>query len=174
VTVNKGGRPRLNGQPLTPAERSRRYRQRKRRTSRLAVHFSSACGAWETPQWLFDELQAEFHFTLDVCAMPENAKCPDYLTPELDSLKQPWHGVCYMNPPSGAEIYRWVQKAFEASLYGATVACLLPGRLGSRWWRQYVKLASEIRELPGRLKFGDAKHSAPFPSVVVIFRPYTS
>jgi phage N-6-adenine-methyltransferase len=174
VTVHKGGRPRLNGQPLTAAERARRYRQRKRRQARrarLAVHFSSEGSAWETPQWLFDALHAEFHFELDVCALPENAKCPRYFTPNLDGLKQPWQGVCWMNPPYGDEIARWVQKAFEASLYGATVVCLLPGRLGSRWWRQYVKLASEIRELPGRLKFGDAMHSAPFPSVVAIFRP---
>jgi hypothetical protein len=52
----------------------------------------------------------------------------------------------------------------------ATVVCLLPGRMGSRWWRQYVKLG-EIHELPGRLRFVDAPNSAPFPSVMVIFRP---
>jgi uncharacterized protein YjiS (DUF1127 family) len=127
VTGSKGGRPRVNGQPLTPAERARRYRQKKRRQarlSRLSVHFSSDYGAWETPQWLFDALHAEFHFECDVCALPENTKCPRYFTPDLDSLRQPWRGVCYMNPPYGDEIYRWVQKAFEASLYGATVVCL--------------------------------------------------
>jgi phage N-6-adenine-methyltransferase len=176
VTRNKGGRPRLNGQPLTAAERARRYRQRKRqkaKLSRLSVHFSSDCGAWATPQWLFDELQAEFQFELDVCALPENAKCPQYFTPDQDGLRQPWRGVCYMNPPYGAEIHRWVQKAYEASLYGATVVCLLPGRSDTRWWQQYVKPLppAEKRELPGRLRFVNAPNSAPFPSVVVIFRP---
>jgi phage N-6-adenine-methyltransferase len=176
VTGKKGGRPRLSARPLTAAERARRYRQRKRqaaRLSRLSVHFRSDSHTWETPQWLFDELDAEFHFELDVCALPENAKCDRYFVPDQDGLTQPWRGICYMNPPYGAEISRWVQKAYEASLYGATVVCLLPGRLGSRWWRQYVKLASEIRELPGRLRFGNAPSSAPFPSVVVIFRPPT-
>jgi hypothetical protein len=108
VAVNKGG-PRLNGQPLTAAERARRYRQRKRRQARLArlaVYFSSEGSAWETPQWLFDALHAEFHFELGVCALPENAKCPQYFTPADDSLQQPWRGVCYMNPPYGDEIAR--------------------------------------------------------------------
>jgi phage N-6-adenine-methyltransferase len=176
VTARKGGRPPLNGQPLTVAERSRRYRQRKRqkgRLSRLAVHFASDNGAWETPQWLFDALHEEFAFDVDVCALPENAKCAQYFTPDRDSLRQPWTGICWMNPPYGAEIYRWVQKAYEASLYGATVVCLLPGRSDTRWWQQYVKPLppTEKRELPGRLRFVNAPNSAPFPSVVVVFRP---
>jgi phage N-6-adenine-methyltransferase len=176
VTGSKGRRPRLNAQPLTAAERARRYHQHKRqkaRLSRLSVHFRSEQGAWETPQWLFDALHTEFHFTLDVCALPENAKCDHYFTPEQDNLQQPWRGVCYMNPPYGTEAYRWVQKAYEASLYGATVVCLLPACTDTRWWQHYVKLAAERRELPGRLRFVNAPHSAPFPSVVAIFRPYT-
>ena len=63
------------------------------------VMFSSRSGLWETPQGFFDELNKEFHFTLDVCALPENAKCPRFYTPEQDGLKQPWEGVCWCNPP---------------------------------------------------------------------------
>jgi len=176
VTANKRGRPRLHALPLTAAERARSYRQRKRQAAklqRLAVHFSSDCGAWETPQWLFDALDDEFHFDLDVCADPTNAKCSQYFTPEQDGLRQPWRGACYMNPPYGTEIHWWVQKAYEASLYGATVVCLLPGRSDTQWWQRYIKplAMQDRRELPGRLRFGNAPNSAPFPSVVVIFRP---
>ena len=65
--------------------------------------FSSKTDLWETPQWLFDELDREFHFTLDVCALPENAKCERYYTPEMDGLAQPWNGVCWCTlwPHSG-------------------------------------------------------------------------
>lgn len=45
-----------------------------------------------TPQEFFDNLNKIFNFTLDVCALPENAKCENYYTPETDGLKQPWMG----------------------------------------------------------------------------------
>ena len=41
---------------------------------------------WATPQDFFDELNAEFGFTLDVCATPENAKCERYFTQDTDGL----------------------------------------------------------------------------------------
>jgi len=67
--------------------------------------FSSNDMTWETPQWLFDKLDKEFHFTLDVCALPETAKCEKYYTPQIDGLKQDWEdNICWMNPPYGREI----------------------------------------------------------------------
>ena len=123
-----------------------------------------------TPQWLFDELNKEFGFTLDVCALPENAKCEKYYTPDADGVKQSWaDNTCWMNPPYGREISKWVQKAYEESKQ-STVVCLLPARTDTRWWHEYC-MKGEIRFLRGRLKFGQAKNSAPFPSAVVIFRP---
>ncbi|MDQ3829163.1 MAG: phage N-6-adenine-methyltransferase [Candidatus Tectomicrobia bacterium] len=139
--------------------------------NKLSVHFSSETDAWETPAVLFQALDAEFGFTLDVCADQTNAKCAQYFTEAVDGLQQRWTGICWMNPPYGAEIGRWVQKAFEASLYGATVVCLLPARVDTRWWHHYVTHASAVRYLKGRLKFGGQTNSAPFPSAVVIFRP---
>ncbi|MDQ3831742.1 MAG: phage N-6-adenine-methyltransferase [Candidatus Tectomicrobia bacterium] len=126
---------------------------------------------WSTPDELFASLNDEFGFTLDVCADESNAKCAHYLTKEMDGLKHKWTGTCWMNPPYGSEIDRWVQKAYEASLYGAIVVCLLPARVDTRWWHNYVTLASEIRYLKGRIKFGGQTNSAPFPSAVVMFRP---
>jgi phage N-6-adenine-methyltransferase len=136
----------------------------------LAVHFSSQTDQWATPQYLFDELNARFGFTLDVCALPENAKCPRFFTPDMDGLSQSWLGeVCWMNPPYGREIGLWVQKAWESSQYGSIVVCLLPARTDTRWWHEYC-MRGDITFIRGRLKFGDAKNSAPFPSAIVLFR----
>lgn len=70
---------------------------------------------WATPQDLFNKLNTVFSFDLDVCALPENAKCERYFTPEADGLKQEWRGTCWMNPPYGREISDWIQKAVLAT-----------------------------------------------------------
>ena len=90
--------------------------------------FSSKTDLWETPQDLFDKLNNEFHFTLDVCATPENAKCDSFCTKEQDGLSQPWEGVVWCNPPYGRQIGEWVRRAFLASVSGSTVVMLLPAR----------------------------------------------
>lgn len=126
---------------------------------------------WATPQEFFDKLHAQFNFTTDVCASPENAKCQTYFTQAEDGLKQKWTGVCWMNPPYGRGIGAWVAKAHASSIEnGATVVCLIPSRTDTRWWHDYV-MKGEITFIRGRLKFGKATTSAPFPSAVVIFRP---
>jgi len=131
--------------------------------------FSSATAVWETPQATFDALAAEFGgFGLDVCALPENAKCARYYTPEQDGLAQDWRGRCWMNPPYGRTIGLWVRKAYESAQAGALVVCLLPARTDTAWWHDYA-MRGEVRFLRGRLRFGGAKNSAPFPSAVVIF-----
>lgn len=132
--------------------------------------FSSKTPEWATPIALFRELDAEFGFELDVCSTHENAKCARHFTRDDDGLAQEWAGVCWMNPPYGREIGTWVRKAYEASQRGATVVCLLPARTDTAWWHTYCCLG-EARFLRGRLKFNDGKGSAPFPSVVVVFRP---
>jgi phage N-6-adenine-methyltransferase len=133
----------------------------------LSVHFSSQTDAWSTPQHLFDACNAIFGFTLDVCALPENAKCPAYFTPEQDGLKQEWTGTVWMNPPYGRTIGQWMRKAWESSERGATVVCLVPARPDTRWWHDYAT-KGESTFIPGRLKFGGTKSSAPFPSALVV------
>ena len=134
--------------------------------------FSSATDVWSTPPDFFKALDNVFHFGLDVCALPENAKCRIYYTPEMDGLKQSWtgHGAVWLNPPYGKVISLWIKKAFEESRKGATVVCLIPARVDTRWWHSYCANA-EVYFVKGRLKFGDAKSCAPFPSAVVCFRP---
>lgn len=132
------------------------------------VHFSSAKDTWETPQALFDVLNRKFHFTLDVCALPSSAKCPRYYTPEDDGLVQPWTGACWMNPPYGREIGKWMERACRAVWEErATVVCLVPARTDTRWWWDCVS-CWEVRFLRGRLKFGGQPNAAPFPSAVVV------
>ena len=133
--------------------------------------FSSRTDEWETPKDLFQKLDDEFHFDLDVCATPENAKCKRFFTKEQDGLKQEWKGTCWMNPPYGRQISLWVKKALDSARGGATVVCLLPSRTDTQWWHSYVIAhAAEVRFIKGRLRFGGSKNSAPFPSAVVVFR----
>ena len=137
------------------------------------VMFSSKTDLWETPWDFFDELYREFGFDLDVCALPENAKCIRYFTPMDDGLKQDWTGVCWCNPPYGREIGKWVEKAYTSAKKGATVVMLLPARTDTRWFHNWIYGVAEIRFLKGRLKFVGAKENAPFPNMIVIFRPPT-
>jgi len=135
--------------------------------------FTSNADDWGTPQKLFDELNSEFGFDLDVCANSENYKVSNYFDLEVDGLSQVWNGVVWMNPPYGKTIKQWMQKAYESSLQGATVVCLVPARTDTAWWHDYAMKADEIRFIRGRLKFEkpESKNSAaPFPSAVVVFK----
>lgn len=131
------------------------------------VLFSSRTDLWSTPQWLFDDLNREFHFTLDACAFPSNAKCPNFFSPEINGLCQDWMGVVWCNPPYGRYIGEWIKKA---SLSPCTVVMLLPARTDTAWFHDYIYGRAEIRFLRGRLRFGDARNCAPFPSMIVVFR----
>jgi len=135
----------------------------------MNVHFSSENDVWATPQDFFDKYNAIYGFELDVCALPENAKCQRFFSPEQNGLLQEWCGVCWMNPPYGREIKHWVRKAYEASINGASVVCLLPARTDTAWWHDYA-IKGEVEFIRGRLKFGGSKNSAPFPSAIVVFR----
>ena len=138
----------------------------------MDVHYSSKTNEWSTPQDFFDELDKEFNFTLDPCSTSENAKCAKYFTVEDDGLKQDWsNDVVFMNPPYGREIKHWIKKAYEEHIKGATVVCLIPSRTDTTYWHDYIfGKASDIRFLKGRLKFGESKNSAPFPSAVIIYK----
>jgi site-specific DNA-methyltransferase (adenine-specific) len=133
------------------------------------VMFSSKTDDWATPQWLFNELDKEFKFTLDVCASRENSKCPLYFDKQSNGLIREWIGCCWMNPPYGREIGKWVRKAYEESQKACTVVCLLPARTDTKWFHEFIYNKAQIRFLKGRLKFGNSKNPAPFPSMLVVF-----
>lgn len=131
---------------------------------------------WGTPKDLFDTLNAEFDFTLDVAASYENAKCKRYFTKEQNGLIQSWAGErCFMNPPYGRGLDRWVSKAWREvnKNDGAElVVGLLPASTDTIWFHDYVLDRAEIRFVKGRIKFfdGKIKTPAPFRSIVVVWR----
>tara|TARA_Y100000296_G_C5133440_1_gene236845 strand:- start:305 stop:787 length:483 start_codon:yes stop_codon:yes gene_type:complete len=134
--------------------------------------FSSNSSEWETPQKLYNMLDAIFHFTLDPCATPENSKCKKHFTKEENGLKKSWKGqTVFMNPPYGRDIKKWIKKAYEESRNSnTTVVCLLPARTDTKYWHEYCMRSQRIYFVKGRLKFGDATNSAPFPSAIVVFK----
>ena len=125
----------------------------------------------ETPKYLFDKISSIFNFSLDVCALPENAKCESYYTPEDDGLSKPWRGGVWCNPPYGREILSWVRKAYEESQkeYNDFVLMLLPARTDTKWWWEYVQGKATLFFIKGRVKFGDHNVGAPFPSVLALY-----
>lgn len=128
---------------------------------------------WETPQSFFNELNKEFNFTLDPCATHETAKCTKYYTAEEDGLKQDWEGeTVFCNPPySNRQQTKWVEKCYmEAKKLNTVVVALLPARTDTIRFHEYIYGKAEIRFLKGRLKFVGAPSTAPFPSMIVIWR----
>ena len=131
--------------------------------------FSSKTDLWATPQDFFNKLNNEFWFTLDPCSTEDNHKCDKYFTKEQDGLKQSRDNeIVYCNPPYGRELKKWVKKWSEIKK-GITVM-LLPARTDTSRFHDYIYNKAEIRFLKWRLKFWWSKNSAPFPSMVVIFR----
>ena len=131
------------------------------------LFFSSKSEEWATPQDFFEQIDKEFHFNLDACATAENAKCDKYYTKEQDGLSQEWNGIVWCNPPYGRSIGMWVKKTYESK---ATVVLLVPARTDTKWFHAYVLGKAEVRFVKGRLKFGGCKNSAPFPSMLVVYR----
>ena len=125
----------------------------------------------ETPKYLFDRISSIFNFSLDVCALPENAKCESYYTPKDDGLSNPWGGGVWCNPPYGREISSWVKKAYEESQkeYNDFVLMLLPARTDTKWWWDWVQGKATLFFIKGRVKFGDHNVGAPFPSVLALY-----
>lgn len=158
--------------------------------------FSSKSGLWATPQDFFDKLNEKWDFDWDVCATADNAKCDNYFSPEDNALEQPWEGTCFMNPPYGREIGDWIEKAHTEVLNGVITVVLLPARTDTKWFHDFIYNIYDIEFIKGRLKFGTEeywqwvwrqkfidgklnklygkygqKNSAPFPSMIVIFKP---
>ena len=138
--------------------------------------FSSKKEDWGTPENFFKELDAEFNFTLDPCADEFNHKCDKYYTKEDNGLLQDWEGeTVFVNPPYGKELSKWVKKCYEESLKKNTVVVMLiPSRTDTKYFHDYIYHKAEIRFIKGRLKFvewgGVTRNSAPFPSMVVVYR----
>ena len=137
------------------------------------MYSSSSC-EWETQQKLFDELDAEFHFTLDPCSTDLNAKCSKHYTKEQNGLIQDWSGeTVFCNPPYGKGIEAWCRKCYEHSIGGGTAVMLIPARTDTAYFHDWIYGKAEIRFLRGRIRYGNSKWNAPFPSMIAIFRRKT-
>jgi len=134
-----------------------------------SVHFSSKKDNWSTPTDFFDQVEKRFGaFDLDPCANHNNSKADLYYTKEEDGLSKEWKGKVWMNPPYGREIIKWMKKAYDSSLSGAMVVCLVPSRTDTKWWHEYAT-KGDVEFIRGRLKFGGSKQPAPFPSALIIY-----
>ena len=135
------------------------------------VLFTSNSDEWATPQEFFNSINREFEFDLDPCATLENHKCDKYYTIEEDGLSKKWGGHrVFCNPPY-SQINKWVEKAFRESKEDNTlVVMLIPSRTDTRYFHNFIYKRAEVRFVKGRLKFGSSNNSAPFPSMLVIFR----
>lgn len=133
---------------------------------------SSKSNEWATPQNLFDKLDREFNFLLDVAATSENTKCEKFYSLEDSGLDHEWEASNFMNPPYGGHTGKWIKKAHEESLQGKTIVCLIVSSTDRSYWHDYIfPYAAQIRFIRGRLHFNNSKSSAPFASAIVIFSP---
>ena len=128
---------------------------------------------WSTPQHIFDKLNAEFCFDIDVCADASNAKCEMFYS-RSRGLTEPWGGVVFLNPPYGRGLIQpWIQKAYEVAARGeATAVCLIPSRTNPPWWHDFVMKATEIRFIRSKVSFlGIGENTTPFwGNSIVVFR----
>ena len=142
--------------------------------------FSSNKDSWETPQSLFDELDKEFNFTLDVAASQSNTKCGIYYDDDFNALDSAWYGNVWCNPPYSRGLQKkFIKKAYDEFWsdeggYVETLVMLLPARTDTIAFHEYIYGKAEIRFIKGRLKFEvngvPSKNAAPFPSMLVIYR----
>jgi phage N-6-adenine-methyltransferase len=137
--------------------------------------FSSNSNEWATPQDLFDALNTEFNFGLDVAASSLNHKTPAYYTEQDNALAQSWRGqkgAVWCNPPYGRDIGNWVRKAFDSSRDGKTTVVLTFARTDTKWWHEWAMQADEIRFIQGRVHFvrpDGTSGPAPAPSAVLVY-----
>jgi len=124
----------------------------------MNVHFSSETDNWKTPDRVYKALDNEFHFNDDPCPIGGER-----------GLDREWGTVTFVNPPY-SNLRDWCRKAYEEWQKGKTVVMLIPSRTDTKAWHDYCMKSTEIRFIKGRLKFGDSKNSAPFPSAIIIFK----
>jgi phage N-6-adenine-methyltransferase len=140
-----------------------------------------------TPRELFDPLNREFGFTLDVAASTANRLTERYYDLEGNALTQPWDGVVWCNPPY-SDLRPWVEKAhleMQRDDSPNVVVMLLPAnRTEQAWWQDFIEPGRregriEVRFQRGRLRFDTPDHDyakqpkgnrPPFGVCLVIWR----
>ena len=140
-----------------------------------AVHFSSESDQWNTPKPILKRALALLgSIDLDPCsndAGTPNVPARLHYTLQDDGLSKTWKGRVFLNPPYGRTIHEWTRRLDESHRTGdvSEALALVPARTDARWF-------SGLRGYPrcfihGRLKFGSATNSAPFPSAIFYLGP---
>lgn len=132
---------------------------------------------WETPQELFDELNNEFNFTIDLCATENNTKCERFCKDYLNYFLNCGHRG-FMNPPY-SNPRPFIKKAWEDSKH-CLIVCLLKCDTSTKWWGIFwnyethqPKLGVQIRFFPKRIKYdrpdkGNNSSGPTFSSCLII------
>jgi phage N-6-adenine-methyltransferase len=150
------------------------YRGDKNMSDFCSNRFKTVNQSWETPQWLFDKLDEEFHFNIDLAADSHNTKVGLFIGKDEDALTKKWNCVGWLNPPYGDSsknsLKVWVKKAYDESREnGGIIVMLIPARTNTKWWHDYCMTAGEVRFIEGRPKFKGCTHGLPQPLAIVVF-----
>ncbi len=145
-----------------------------------AALFSSTSDLWGTPPNLFRMLDQVYEFKLDAAASDASAFCDTYFTLQSDGLSRDWfpYRRVWLNPPYGRSIAQWMRKDYQEAQKGCLVICLVPARVDTKWWHDWVENKGQVTFLKGRLRYvrhtdenGARSGSAPFPSALVKYEP---
>ena len=128
--------------------------------------FKSTNQSWETPDDLFVKINAQYHFTIDVCATSKNTKCKIFWSEDDSCLDKTWSGICWMNPPY-KNMKQFIKKAFDER-HNAISVVLIPARTNTKWWHDWC-MKGEVLFICGRPKFKGCVHGLPQPWALVIF-----
>jgi len=131
--------------------------------------FNAKSVEYNTPDNIYEPLNKEFGFTLDVASTHENAKCERHYTAAEDGLKQQWSGVCWMNPPYGRVMQKWVRKAHAEWKRGCCVVALIPARTNTGWWHDCIQDIATVRFIRGEVAFKGFERGLWMPMCVVIW-----
>lgn len=133
---------------------------------------------WTTPPHIIDKLIEIFGvFDLDPCSETSNNKVRNSkakigYTKQDNGLIKPWFGTVFVNPPYSREVGQWVKKCYQEYQKGNTeiIIALVASRTDTKWFHDYIAGVADIYFIKGRLKFGDGKSPAPFPSMLIVWK----
>ena len=113
--------------------------------------------SWQTPQWLFDKLNEEFIFRVDLCATWGNTKTYRYYEDYINNVQaerntigptqyreiKPYEVLnqyqyecsAFMNPPY-SNPKPFIEKAWEDSKY-CKIVCLVKCDPSTKWWSTF-------------------------------------
>ena len=115
---------------------------------------------WQTPKSLFNKLNNEFRFTMDVAASDKNKLCKIYYGEKSNALCNYWDKSNWCNPPY-SNIMPWVQKAIKEHERGKTTVMLVPADTSVKWFKLAYESCNEVRFISGRISFINAETQKP-------------